>query len=169
MTIGGTMESTKSSAADQTTNTYSLYQNYQDLNSQIEKLGLEIFQKAGSQKSKSVFNKDWWYGKIMDWSMKNEQFKTQMFRFVDVLPSLNSTNEVTRHIKEYFTDDKNTELPSVFNMGVGVGSLAPSLMTKAIKKNIEQMAKMFITGENVEQALPVLLKKRKQLCLLIFL
>ena len=162
MSIGGTMDTTKSSAADQSTNTYSLYQNYQDLNTQIEKLGLEIFQKAGSQKSKSVFNKDWWYGKIMDWSMKNEQFKTQMFRFVDVLPSLNSTNEVTRHIKEYFTDDKNTELPSVFNMGVGVGSLAPSLMTKAIKKNIEQMAKMFITGENVDQALPVLLKKRKQ-------
>lgn len=156
------METSKTSATVHKTNTYSLYQNYQDLNSQIEKLGLEIFEKAGAQKSKSVFNKDWWYGKIMDWSMKNEQFKTQMFRFVDVLPSLNSNNEVTRHIKEYFTDDKNTELPSVFNMGVGVGSLAPSLMTKAIKKNIEQMAKMFITGENVKQAMPLLLKKRKQ-------
>lgn len=156
------MESSNTVIAKQFKNKNSLDQNNQSLNTQIEELGLDIFQKASTQKAKSVFNKDWWYGKIMDWSMKNEQFKTQMFRFVDVLPSLNSTNEITRHIKEYFTDDKNTELPSIFNMGVGVGSLAPSLMTKAIKKNIEQMAKMFITGENTEQAMPVLIKKRKQ-------
>jgi RHH-type transcriptional regulator, proline utilization regulon repressor / proline dehydrogenase / delta 1-pyrroline-5-carboxylate dehydrogenase len=23
----------------------------------------------------SIFNKDWWYGRIMDWSMKNENFR----------------------------------------------------------------------------------------------
>ncbi|MEQ1878567.1 MAG: LysR family transcriptional regulator, partial [Bdellovibrionia bacterium] len=32
--------------------------------------------------------------------MKNEKFKVQMFRFVDVLPYLNSSQEVARHLKE---------------------------------------------------------------------
>ena len=52
--------------------------------------------------------------------MKNEHFKTQMFRFVDVLPYLNSGSEVARHLKEYFAE-AGDELPSVFNFGVGLG------------------------------------------------
>ena len=50
----------------------------------------------------SVFNKNFWTGKVMDWCMRNEQFKVQMFRFVDVLPYLNTSSSLTRHIKEYF-------------------------------------------------------------------
>lgn len=125
----------------------------------IEKRGLEIFQKMENQNA-SIFNKDWWYGRIMDWSMKNEHFKTQMFRFVDVLPYLNSGSEVARHLKEYFAEG-GEELPPIFNIGVGVGSLAPGLMAGAIKKNVTQMAKMFITGETPKDALPVLKKARK--------
>ena len=67
--------------------------------------------------------------------MKNESFKTQMFRFVDVLPYLNSGSEVARHLKEYFAEGGD-ELPKVFNVGVGLGSLAPGLMAGAIKKNV---------------------------------
>src|ERR1700734_879899 len=65
--------------------------------------GSEIFNLIETDTT-SVFNKDWWYGRIMDWSMKNEAFKVQMFRFVDVLPYLNSSSEVARHLKEYFAD-----------------------------------------------------------------
>lgn len=108
----------------------------------------------------SIFQKDWWYGRIMEWSMKNEHFKTQMFRFVDVLPTLNSGSDVARHLKEYFAESGD-ELPSVFNFGLGLGSLAPGIMAGAIRKNVTQMAKMFITGESPQEALPVLRKQRK--------
>ena len=40
--------------------------------------------------------------------MKNEKFKVQMFRFVDVLPYLHSSQEVTRHLKEYFSDGEDS-------------------------------------------------------------
>ncbi len=92
--------------------------------------------------------------------MKNEKFKTNMFRFVDVLPALNSGSEVARHLKEYFSEN-GEELPSVFNVGLGLGSLAPGLMAGAIRKNVTAMAKMFITGETPDEALPVLKKARK--------
>jgi RHH-type proline utilization regulon transcriptional repressor/proline dehydrogenase/delta 1-pyrroline-5-carboxylate dehydrogenase len=123
-------------------------------------IGQEIMKRMEGQSKSSLFSKDFWYGSIMDWSMKNEHFKTQMFRFVDVLPSLNSGSEVAKHLKEYFAESGD-ELPSVFNVGVGLGSLAPSLMAGAIRKNVTQMAKMFITGENPNESLPVLKKARK--------
>ena len=130
-----------------------------DIQQQVEEHGLKIFQQMENQNT-SIFNKDWWYGRIMDWSMKNENFKIQMFRFVDVLPYLKSGSDVSRHLKEYFSEGGN-ELPSIFNFGVGVGSLAPGIMAGAIKKNVTQMAKMFITGETPKEALPVLKKSRK--------
>ena len=127
--------------------------------SKIRTKGEEIMRRMEGQSKVSLFSKDFWYGSIMDWSMKNEQFKTQMFRFVDVLPSLGSGSEVARHLKEYFSQS-GEELPSVFNVGLGLGSLAPSLMAGAIRKNVTQMAKMFITGENPEESLNVLRKAR---------
>jgi RHH-type proline utilization regulon transcriptional repressor/proline dehydrogenase/delta 1-pyrroline-5-carboxylate dehydrogenase len=131
-----------------------------DTQAQILSKGEEILKNMEGQPKSSIFSKDFWYGSIMEWSMKNEKFKTNMFRFVDVLPSLTSGNEVARHLKEYFTEN-GEELPSVFNMGLGLGSLAPGLMAGAIRKNITAMAKMFITGENPDEALPVLKKARK--------
>ena len=127
-------------------------------NANIRQIGEQIF-RSMEQDSGSIFNKDWWYGRIMEWSMKNEHFKTQMFRFVDVLPTLQSGSDVARHLKEYFAESGD-ELPSVFNFGLGLGGLAPSLLAGAVKKNVEQMAKMFITGQNMKEALTVLKKSR---------
>lgn len=128
--------------------------------SHIISIGTDILKKMESNSKVSLFSKDFWYGGIMDWSMKNETFKTNMFRFVDVLPSLNSSADVAQHLKEYFSEN-GQELPGVFNVGLGLGSLAPGLMAGAIKKNVTQMAKMFITGENPAESLPTLKKMRK--------
>lgn len=130
----------------------------QDLEKEIQAQGKEIF--ANMKSKTSLFNKDWWYGKVMDWSMKNAEFKTQMFRFVDVLPTLETPDEVSRHLNEYFSEGGN--MPSIFNMGVGVGKLAPGLMSATVKKNITEMSKMFITGETPEKALPTIEKARKK-------
>lgn len=120
----------------------------------------ELIFKMLENESGSIFNKDWWYGKIMDWSMKDERFKTQMFRFVDVLPYLNSNQEITRHLKEYFKDS-DSQMANMMSFGAGIGALAPGLMAGAIRKNITQMAKMFITGESPEAALPLLRRARE--------
>lgn len=125
----------------------------------IMKRGEEIMNKMGQQKV-SLFSKDFWYGSIMEWSMKNESFKTQMFRFVDVLPSLSSSDEVAKHLREYFTQNDG-ELPKVFNVGLGLGKLAPGLMASTIRTNVTQMAKMFIVGENPKEAIKALKNNRK--------
>ncbi|MCB0377690.1 MAG: proline dehydrogenase family protein [Bdellovibrionales bacterium] len=129
-------------------------------NHKIIKKGEDIFQSLGGS-GKSIFNKDWWYGKIMDWSMKNADFKTQMFRFVDVLPTLSSGKEVSKHLKEYFAE-KDGKLPPIFNFGLGMGALAPNLMAGTIKKNVTEMAKLFITGEDPREALNKLKQARNK-------
>lgn len=129
-----------------------------DFDRQVRERGEAIF-KGLEAESGSIFNKDWWYGKIMDWSMRDEKFKTQMFRFVDVLPYLNSSGEVARHMKEYFKDSDG-QFSQLMTLGAGLGALAPGLLAGAVRKNITQMAKMFITGESPAAAIPLLKKGR---------
>jgi hypothetical protein len=42
--------------------------------------------------------------------MRNESFKVQLFRFVDVLPYLTTGESLSRHIKEYFISTKTSPL-----------------------------------------------------------
>ena len=132
----------------------------QNLQQDILKKGKSILDISDAQDS-SIFNKDWWYGKVMDWSMQQKEFKTQMFRFVDVLPNLKSNTEVVRHLREYFSEGGD-KLPSIFNFGAGIGVLAPSLLAGTIKKNVTQMARLFITGDSPQDAIKTLEKLRKQ-------
>ncbi|MBT8328328.1 MAG: proline dehydrogenase family protein, partial [Desulfofustis sp.] len=112
----------------------------------------------------SVFNKNFWTGKVMDWCMRNEQFKVQMFRFVDVLPYLNSSSSLTRHIKEYFASDTE-DIPSILKWGAKSagfgGSLTGAILGRTIRANIEKMARSFIIGETTKEAVKSIHKLRK--------
>jgi len=117
-----------------------------------------------SGEAPSIFNKGWWTGKVMDWSMKNENFKVQLFRFVDVLPYLTTSESLARHIREYFAGD-DQDVPAVMKWGaIGTGfggKLTGVLVNRTIRTNLEAMAKQFIIGENVKDALKNIKKIRK--------
>ena len=118
------------------------------LEANIRERGLEFFSRIGDAKP-SVFNKDWWTGKVMDACMRNEQFKVQLFRFIDVLPYLTTSDSLRRHIEEYFAREE--AVPGVLKWGIkGVGfggRLAMKVLSAAIRKNLEMMAKTFIIGD----------------------
>src|SRR5438046_20985 len=63
----------------------------------VRQWGERIFSLMGAADPPSLFSKKGFYGALMDWAMRDEHFKTQLFRFVDVLPTLNSSAEITRH------------------------------------------------------------------------
>ncbi len=131
----------------------------QDLEPIIQEKGQEILRKMEGFSKTSLFSKNFWYGSIMDWSLKNEEFKTNLFRFVDVLPTLKTGGDIAQHLREYF--EEKGELPSVFKVGLGLGAIAPGIMANTIKQNVSEMAKMFITGSDPKEALAVLKKARK--------
>src|SRR5439155_5813439 len=76
-----------------------------DLEAGICQFGEKIFALMDADEPPSLFSKKGFYGALMDWAMRDEHFKTQLFRFVDVLPTLTSSSEVSRHLKEYLGDE----------------------------------------------------------------
>ena len=135
----------------------------EDLDPKVIARGQEFFSSISGE-APSVFNKGWWTGKVMDWSMKNEAFKIQMFRFVDVLPYLNTSDSLSRHIEEYFADD-DANIPDVLKWGatktkIG-GGLVAKILNRTIRTNIEGMARQFIIGQNTKEAMRGIEKLRK--------
>ena len=124
---------------------------HQDLEKLIFQEGSQLLKE--SRKRESLFLKrNWWYQKMLSWVMGNAKLKTSLFRFIDVLPGLSNERQFLSHFQEYFKGQEFAFITS------GLGRVAPSLMVKNIKKQISQVARMFITGSDVEEALKVISK-----------
>ena len=94
-----------------------------------------------------VFDMKRWTGKIMDWAMKHEEFKIGLFRFIDVLPSLKSDDQLIRLLQEYFP--REDSVPKIISGGIGMlfgKVLTPFIAGPVIRKSIESMARQFIAG-----------------------
>jgi RHH-type transcriptional regulator, proline utilization regulon repressor / proline dehydrogenase / delta 1-pyrroline-5-carboxylate dehydrogenase len=71
------------------------------LQAQIEKRGERIFDLVDPY-PESIFSKAGFYQRMMALSMRDEHFKVQMFRFVDVLASLRRSGDIVQHLEELF-------------------------------------------------------------------
>ncbi|MBN1587832.1 MAG: proline dehydrogenase family protein [Candidatus Omnitrophica bacterium] len=103
---------------------------------------------------------------VLAWCFSNPEIKPSVLRFVDVLPSLNSSKEVLEHLKEYFPS-REKHLPSALKAGLAVSR--PSLLTGAAasaltRKGVEQMAARFIAEESEDEVLPSLRSLEKEGC-----
>ncbi len=129
----------------------------------IRRTGLWLYQLL-EEESPSVFRKDYWIGKILDWCMKDESFKVQMFRFVDVFPNLSSPESVARHFQEYF-GRSDAHIPAAVQWSIRLlppGSFAAKLAVNSIASNLLEMATHFIAGASPAESLPVLNRLRSE-------
>ena len=117
--------------------------------------GAALLEKSQSR-GLSFFDKNRWYKKILARTMAGRKFKTDLFRFIDVLPSLSGEKQLLSHFEEYL------KAHSGMRAVAALSRLAPSFSARQIKKRIHQMAGMFIIGGNAEQALPRLLANWKK-------
>src|SRR5260221_11627176 len=128
------------------------------LQPKIEARGLEIFARMNGQKP-GVFRNI--AGRLMDWSMRNDPLKMQLFRFVDVLPTLNSPGEIARHAQEYL-GGVTAGLPAPVLWGVGLSPKMPCLAAFAARPGVGQMAKTFIVARNCVEAVSGFRKMRRK-------
>lgn len=105
----------------------------------------------------SMLSTAFWSDKLMDWAMKDENFKVQLFRFVDTFPMLKTPEQVHDHLVDYLTQPGVTP-PPFLGLGLKAGGMAKGLMTKTVTGQIESMAKRFIAGTDAASALPKLKK-----------
>ena len=109
----------------------------------------------------SIFSKAGFYQRMMEFSMRDEHFKVQMFRFVDVLASLRRGSDIVQHLDEYFADMRNGYAPLI-RTGVSLARIVPIISGKFLRWNVSGMARQFIAGRNPEDVMKTLRKKRRQ-------
>jgi len=109
----------------------------------------------------SIFSKAGFYQRMMEFSMRDEHFKVQMFRFVDVLASLRRGSDIVQHLDEYFADMRNGYAPLI-RTGVSLARIVPIISGKFLRWNVSGMARQFIAGRSPEDVMKTLRKKRRQ-------
>jgi RHH-type proline utilization regulon transcriptional repressor/proline dehydrogenase/delta 1-pyrroline-5-carboxylate dehydrogenase len=102
--------------------------------------------ELGTGERSRVFNMSWWSDRVMDWAMARPEFKTQLFRFVDVFPAMTDDADVARHIGEYFD---GVDVPKALDLGIDVADHMPfgaRVEAGVARRNIRRMAEQFIVG-----------------------
>ncbi len=121
----------------------------------IRQWGEKIFALMDAAEPPSLFSKKGFYGTLMEWAMRDEHFKTQLFRFVDVLPTLTSSSEIARHLQEYLGDDQ-VKLSPALKMGLKAAGGASWLVGAGVKSQVTGMARQFMLGNDPKEILATL-------------
>src|SRR5213082_1771214 len=130
------------------------------IQAEVERRGMQIFDLV-DRHPESIFSKAGFYQRMMEFSMRDEHFKVQMFRFVDVLASLRRGSDIVQHLDEYFADMRNGFAPLI-RTGVSLARIVPIISGKFLRWNVSGMARQFIAGRNPEDVMKTLRKKRRQ-------
>src|SRR4029077_1121877 len=104
------------------------------LQSDVEQRGTRIFELVDKHPER-LLSKAGFYQRLMALSMHDERFKTQLFRFVAVLPSLRRANEIIQHLKEYFSASDD-DFSSLVGLGVRAARLVPWISAPLLRWNV---------------------------------
>ncbi len=117
----------------------------------IREIGLELYQSANEVPT--IFDKGRWMGRLMDHAMKDEEFKLNLFRYIDVLPSLKTDQQIADLLEEYFSGVKAA--PFIIRKGLEriSGGIMPFVAARVIKAGVRSLARQFIAGEGGRDAL----------------
>jgi RHH-type proline utilization regulon transcriptional repressor/proline dehydrogenase/delta 1-pyrroline-5-carboxylate dehydrogenase len=133
-----------------------------ELEARTLKYGRDIFARLDGAAA-VPFSPAWFDDLLMGWTMGDEHLKVQLFRFVDVLPLLQSPAAITRHLREYF-GEATENLPGWINLIVRHlperGPLA-WLVAAAARRGAERLARKFIAGSNLTEALQAVGRLRR--------
>ena len=130
------------------------------LQTEIERRGERIFDLV-DRHPESLFSKAGFYQRMMALSMRDEHFKVQLFRFVDVLASLHRGTDIVQHLDEYFADMRNGYAPLI-RTGVRAAKIVPWVSGQLLRWNVSGMARQFIAGRNPKDVMKMLRKRRSQ-------
>lgn len=127
---------------------------YGDLEKRIREIGRGLYGLAGDVPS--IFNKRRWMGRLMDHAMKDAEFRLNLFRYIDVLPSLKTSDLIIDLLQAYFSGLPGA--PLIIRKGIDRISrgFMPVVASKMIKAGVRSIAGQFIAGEDHHDAIKVL-------------
>ncbi|MBA2251779.1 MAG: L-glutamate gamma-semialdehyde dehydrogenase, partial [Nitrospirales bacterium] len=127
-------------------------QDVTDLESAIDRIGRQLADRSAGL-APTLFNRRWWSNTLLNWCMKDETFKVRVFRFIDLLPSLQDDRQVTKLIQEYFEDLPTLATPLQWGLRAASSTtLGARLTGHSLRQHIVDMARMFIAGTTIQDA-----------------
>jgi RHH-type transcriptional regulator, proline utilization regulon repressor / proline dehydrogenase / delta 1-pyrroline-5-carboxylate dehydrogenase len=133
-------------------------ENYAGLEREIQSLARSLYSAAAKHKP-SIFDPQDWVGKMIEWSLEDESLRVALFRFVDVLPSLDSAAEIGRHLEEYFARVDHAFGRLIF---IAQALHAGWLVAPVVRQNVRRLARRFIVEEEANVLQSVLGNLRKE-------
>ncbi len=111
------------------------------------------FSALASGARPGIFDPSFWFGRLLDFAMADPLFKADLYRFVDVLPSLETPEQVSDHVREYLLGGHH-DIPGVADLAVkaAASGLFAAPASAAIRKGVEQLAHRFIIASTAEEA-----------------
>jgi len=117
--------------------------------SRIDALGRELLDRARARGGES----GGWREGLFDWVLRDPSFKVRMFRFIDTYPTLRTPEQVHAVLADYLARPGVT-LPPGLGLGLKAGGLMRGALTKTVDRQVRAMARRFIVGESMDEALP---------------
>jgi RHH-type proline utilization regulon transcriptional repressor/proline dehydrogenase/delta 1-pyrroline-5-carboxylate dehydrogenase len=124
------------------------------IESLTQSIGGDLLATARS-KSAGLLSGRFWSDKLMAWAMQDAAFKTQLFRFVDVMPSLHTPQQIYQHLHEYLTQP-GVRPPAFLKLGLSAGGLLKGTLARTVTSQIESMAARFVAAENLNTGMATL-------------
>ncbi|NWF73805.1 MAG: bifunctional proline dehydrogenase/L-glutamate gamma-semialdehyde dehydrogenase [Nitrospirae bacterium] len=120
----------------------------------IYRIGERLARLTAGQ-TPTLFEGRWWSHTALNLAMQDSHFKAQLFRFIDVLPSITDDEQVVTLAREYLGDGNTAIFGSHWGFkAMSATSLGAKLSGKAIRSQVEHMGRTFIAGTTVEEAAP---------------
>jgi RHH-type proline utilization regulon transcriptional repressor/proline dehydrogenase/delta 1-pyrroline-5-carboxylate dehydrogenase len=131
-----------------------------NVENRTREIAFELFSFLKDEKP-SFFDKSGWKGKVIEWSMRDESFKVQLLRFLDVLPALKTDALVMRVFSEHLGEAASAA--ALLRQGAEVfARSAPAVIAApVVRASVRSLARQFIAGTDPKDALTFLEALRK--------
>ncbi len=127
-----------------------------DIEDHVQRLGAAFLNEVSRQRG-GVLSRAFWSQKLIDWAMKDEAFKVQLFRFVDTFPTLRTPEQIHDHLADYLSQPGVTPPPGM-GLGMKAGGLLKGALARTVAGQITGMGQRFIAGTDAVSAMPKLRK-----------
>lgn len=133
------------------------------IETRTQEIGQQIFASLRG-KTAGVWNKNFWQTRMMEWTTRSPQVKTQLFRYVDVLPVLVDEAAKQEHLFEYLSPPASAKSWPIFFKMVTAGLRSPlkSIISEVADRQVKEMASQFILGQTPEEVIPKVEKLREK-------
>ncbi len=132
------------------------------LERRVFELGSDLLERARAAEPR-FYQLEWWEQQVMNWVVRDPRLKTQLFRFVEVLPALPTDEDIAAHLKLYLNSN-GLVLPGLLKLALSYDrpdSLLARLAAWGTRINVRNMAGKFVAGANAAEAVAAIIRMRR--------